>query len=191
MSLRIGCSTGAFFPDASTEEALDRAAELGITEIEVMLQSHGEYDPAFFGLLDGRAKTNGLSVHAIHALHRFHPLFDPYQRRDEEGWEMFEHAIEGAASLGASVLVWHGACQGTRGLTVTSSAVPDAIDRLTGMCARHGIRLALENVAWCAMAQTRDVLAFAARIPELSNENAVGFAFDPFQAADANAKLPS
>ena len=100
---------------------------------------------------------------------------------------MFEHAIEGAASLGASVLVWHGACQGTRGLTVTSSAVLDAIDRLTGMCARHGIRLALENVAWCAMAQTRDVLAFAARIPELSNENAVGFAFDPFQAADANA----
>jgi hypothetical protein len=47
--------------------------------------------------------------------------------------------------------------------------------------------LALENVSWCALPSVRDVMTFAAALPELGPPGAVGFAFDPFQAAEAGA----
>ena len=187
MTLRIGCSTGAFFPAAATEVAISQAAQIGMRDIEVMLQAHGEYQPAFFEVLRDQVRATGVSVHAVHALHRYHPVFEPYQRRVEEGWDLFERAVEGAALLGARVLVWHGVCKGDRGLAAHSDEALDAIDRLAGICSAHGVQLALENVSWCAMAQTRDVLALASRIPGLRHADAVGFAFDPFQASKAKA----
>jgi sugar phosphate isomerase/epimerase/predicted metal-dependent hydrolase len=187
MTLRIGCSTGAFFPSAATESAIDRAADLRVYDIEIMLQTHGEYQSAFFEVLRRRATASGASVHAVHTLHRYHPIFDDYPRRVDEGWDLFSRAIEGAASIGAGVLVWHGACRGHRQLTIVSNEVLEAVDRLAGLCADAGISLALENVAWCAMSQTRDVLAFASRLPELRHSEAIGFVFDPFQASDAKA----
>lgn len=187
MTMRIGCSTGAFFPAAATEEAIVQAARMGLLDIEVMLQTHGEYQAAFFEDLRVQARATGASIHAVHALHRYHPVFDSYQRRAEEGWTLFERAVEGAASLGANVLVWHGACQSNAHLTAASTELLEAVDRLAGMCSTHQVRLAMENVSWCALAQTRDVLAFASRIPDLRHGTAVGFAFDPFQASEAEA----
>lgn len=187
MTMRIGCSTGAFFPEATTEQAIEQAARIGLHDIEVMLQSHCEYQPEFFGHLRGHVQATGVSVHAVHALHRYHPVFDSYQRRVDEGWDLFKRAVEGAASLGAGLLVWHGACVGNRGLTFQSEEVLAAIDRLAGMCDTNGLKLALENVSWCALAQTRDVLALGSRLPGLRHADAIGFAFDPFQAAQAKA----
>ena len=47
--------------------------------------------------------------------------------------------------------------------------------------------LAIENVSWCALNSVRDVLNLAARLPELGPAGSIGFAFDPFQAAEAGA----
>ena len=53
---------------------------------------------------------------------------------------------------------------------------------------RPGCSLAIENVSWCALASVRDVLAFAAQLEEIDPEaERIGFAFDPFQAAEAGA----
>jgi hypothetical protein len=89
--------------------------------------------------------------------------------------------------LEAEVLVWHGPCRSDLSLSMQSAIVLEAIDHLAGMCHHHGLKLALENVSWCAMAQTRDVLALASHVPELRHAEATGFAFDPFQAAEADA----
>jgi predicted metal-dependent hydrolase len=64
----------------------------------------------------------------------------------------------------------------------------DAVADCGAACAEAGLRLAIENVSWCALATVRDVLSFAASVKELDpRAEQIGFAFDPFQAAEADA----
>ncbi|MCC6943436.1 MAG: DUF309 domain-containing protein [Thermomicrobiales bacterium] len=187
MTLRLGCSTGTLFPAVRTEDAVDLLARLGVADIEVMIQSHGECEPSFQRLLARRVSDAGGIVHAVHALVQVHLVFDGYERRVEEAWTRFEHVIDGAAAMGASVLVWHGLCREARGYSLTSPEVLEAIDRVAAMCKARSLRLGLENVSWCALAQVRDVLGMSARIPELPHGDAIAFTFDAFQAVEAGA----
>jgi sugar phosphate isomerase/epimerase len=171
----------------TTPRSVERAARLGIRTVEVMLQAHAEYQPAAMREIAAIARSAEVRIHAVHTMQRYHPVFDVYQPRVEEGWELFARAAEGAALLGAGALVWHGACGPRDRDSADAPGLLEAVDRLAGLCREHGVALALENVSWCALAQTRDVMTFASRIPELANAEGIGFAFDPFQAARAGA----
>jgi hypothetical protein len=54
-------------------------------------------------------------------------------------------------------------------------------------CQAAGIILGIENVSYGALAQVRNVVALATRLEEIGPADAVGFVFDPFQAAEAGA----
>ncbi|HYO29081.1 MAG TPA: DUF309 domain-containing protein [Thermomicrobiales bacterium] len=184
--LRLGLSTGALFP-VPTEAVPAMAARRGLVDLEVMLQTAGEYAPAFARDLAARCRDQGCRVHAVHVWQEFHPLLSPYARRAEEAAALFDLAIEGAARLGARVLVWHGPKR-------TEAANPGGWDRFlevaaarAAACETAGLALGIENVSWCALATTREVAAFAARLDELDpgRTGRIGFVFDPFQAAEA------
>ena len=186
-AVRLGVSSGAFFPHVATEDVPAAAARLGLTDVEIMLQTASEYDPAFIRQLAAHSRAAGTAIHAVHTMHRLHPFLDPYPRRAREAQELFQHGIEAAATLGAKVLVWHG----FRREQMTG---PDAWDHfialtaeLAAACGAAGITLGLENVSWCALATVRDVVAFAGRLGEVGPAEHVGFVFDPFQAAEAKA----
>ena len=101
---------------------------------------------------------------------------------------LFARAIDGAVELGATVVVWHGP---RRTEMRTPAAYPHFVDAAAdrgAACAAAGVRLAIENVSWCALATVRDVLTFTASMKELDpRAEQVGFAFDPFQADEAGA----
>jgi hypothetical protein len=187
-ALPLAISSGAFYPHVPTEEVPERAAALGITTVELMLQTPGEYDPAYIAGLAARARDAGVTVRSVHTMHRLHPLFDPYARRAREGRELFQRGIEAAATLGADVVVWHGA----RGGEVRQQAGWDRFVEVTGelaaACGAAGVTLGLENVSWCALATVRDVVRMAASMEDVAPAAHLGFVFDPFQAmrADAN-----
>jgi sugar phosphate isomerase/epimerase len=153
-----------------------------------MLQTPGEYGTGFIRELSTRCRNAGSRVHAIHLWQQLHPLLSPYARRAREGRTLFARAIDGAVELGAKVIVWHGP---TRTEMRTPSAYPHFVDAAAergAACAAAGVRLAVENVSWCALATVRDVLAFSASMKELDpRAERVGFAFDPFQAEEADA----
>lgn len=186
--LPLGISSGAFYPDTPTEEVPDRAAALGIHTIEVMLQTAGEYDPRFIADLAQRARDAGVTVNSVHTMHRLHPFFDRYARRVREGRELFERGIEAAATLGARVLVWHGARSGEVIEPEGWERFVDTTAELAAACGKAGVTLGLENVSWCALATVRDVVRMATRMDEIAPPEHLGFVFDPFQAmrADAN-----
>lgn len=185
--LRLGLSTGALFP-TPTEEVPDVAARAGLFDLEIMLQTPGEYGTGFIRELSTRCRNAGSRVHAIHLWQQLHPLLSPYARRAREGRTLFARAMDGAVELGAKVIVWHGP---TRTEMRTPSAYPHFVDAAAergAACAAAGVRLAVENVSWCALATVRDVLAFSASMKELDpRAERVGFAFDPFQAEEADA----
>jgi uncharacterized protein len=184
---RLGLSSGALYPDVPTEEVPLVAARLGIADVELMLQTRGEYEPGFVRVVRANARSAGVRVHAVHTFQSLHPFATPYRRRTEEARELFERAIAAAAELGARAVVWHG-------LRRDEVRAPDGWERFvevtTGLaraCGEAGVTLAIENVSWCVVATVRDVMALAARLPDLGPPEAIGFAFDPFQAAEAGA----
>ncbi|HEY7031616.1 MAG TPA: DUF309 domain-containing protein [Thermomicrobiales bacterium] len=187
MTLRLGLSSGAFYPDVPTEEVPIAAARLGVAEVELMLQTRGEYETAFVRRVAANCRAADVRVHAIHTFQSLHPLATAYRRRTEEALELFGRGIAAAAELGARAVVWHG-------LSRQEARAPDAWERfveatgdLAAACGAAGVTLAIENVSWCVVSSVRDVMALAARLPEVGPPDAVGFAFDPFQAAEAGA----
>jgi len=187
MTLRLALSSGAFYPRVLTEDVLIEAARLDIEEVELLLQTAGEYEPAFIRTVAQNAASAGVRVHAIHTFHALHPFFTAYARRTEEARQRFVQAVEAAQTLGAQAVIWHGATREEareadgweRFLTVTAD--------LAGLCHAAGVTLAIENVSWCVVATVRETRALAARLPDLGPPGSVGFAFDPFQAAEAGA----
>jgi sugar phosphate isomerase/epimerase len=186
-ALPLGISSGAFYPHVPTEEVPARAAALGISTVELMLQTAGEYDPAFVADLAARVADAGVAVRSVHTLHRLHPLFDAYARRAREGRELFQRGIEAAATLGAEVLVWHGARSGEVREQEGWDRFVEATGELAAACAAAGVTLGLENVSWCALATVRDVVRMATTMEEIAPAAHLGFVFDPFQAMRAEA----
>lgn len=185
-ALKLGVSSGAFYPHIATEDAPAAAAALGFAELEIMLQTVGEYDSSFARLVAARANEAGVSIRSIHTLESYHQVLSPYPRRAQEGREMMARAIGVAATVGAQILVWHGPKR-------TEVQTPEGWDRfveetldITEQCAEAGITLAIENVGRCALGHVRDVTAFAKHLGEF-DEQSFGFVFDPFQAAEAGA----
>ena len=164
------------------------AAAHGFGDLEIMLQTAGEYAPAFGRRLARRCREAGCRVHAVHLWQEFHPLLSPYRRRADEGRALFDRAIAAAAALGAGVIVWHGAKRGEVATTADFERFVEVVAERAVACGAAGLTLAIENVSWCVLRDVREVAAFAARIPPMGEAAAhLGFAFDPFQAAEAGA----
>lgn len=185
-SLSLGVSSGAFYPHIATEDAPEAARALGFSDMEIMLQTAGEYDLSFAQLVAAHAKEAGVNIRSVHTLETYHHVLSPYERRAQEGREMMARAICFAATVGAEVLVWHG----PRRTEVQTEEgwnrfIEETLD-ITDQCADAGITLAIENVGRSALGQVRDITAFAKHLGDF-DENAFGFVFDPFQAAEAGA----
>jgi sugar phosphate isomerase/epimerase len=186
-AVTLGVSSGAFYPHTATEDVPFIAAERGLTTIEVMLQTPGEYAPAFIARLGENAHKAGVTIFSVHTMEQLHPMLDRYPRRAEEGRALFRQGIEAASTLGAEVLVWHGA----RRRQVLDPAGWERFLALTRElaveCGEAGVTLGLENHAISALGQVRDIADFAKRLGEIGNRREIGFVFDPFQAAEAGA----
>lgn len=179
----VGASTGALYPHETTEDAIDVLARLGFPVLEIMLQTAGEYAPAFARLLAGRARDAGVAVHAVHAFTGLHPLFDPYARRREEGMDAFRRGIDLAAEVGAGAIVWHGLTRRDQESGVGPERYREVLATVAGESRAAGVTLAIENVSWCAVRDAKSVAAVRAwDLP-------VGFALDPFQAVEAGVEI--
>ena len=187
MSLRIGVSSGAFYPLTPTEDVPARAAALGIRDIELLLQTAGEYESALLRRTRVAADRCDVAIHSLHLYQALHPLFTGYQRRTDEAIDLFRRALEGAHITGAHLLVWHGASR-------AEATAPDAWDRFVAVTARlaelaaeAGVMLGIENVSWCVVSAVRDVLRLNGSLEEMPHAGAVGYVFDSFQALEAEA----
>jgi len=186
-TVQLAVSSGAFYPHIATEDVPAAAARLGLSAIEVMLQTRGEYEPAFIGTLGANARAAGVEIYSVHTMSHLHPLLDAYPRRAAEGRAIFQQGIEAAAALGAKVLVWHGPRRDQVASEEGWERFLALTRELAAACGEAGVTLALENVSRGALAQVRNVVNLATRLNELGSPKEIGFVFDPFQAAEAGA----
>lgn len=186
-ALRLAVSSGAFYPHIPTEHTPAAAAALGFHELEIMLQTVGEYELDFAREVATNAQAAGVRIRSVHTWEDLHKVVSPYARRAEEGRAMMRKAIEFAREVGAEVLVWHGPA---RNVVHTPEGWPLFIEEVLAIgkqCQEAGITLALENVGRASLGHVRDVAAFAKVLADRDPEQTIGFVFDPFQAAEASA----
>ena len=187
MTNRLGISTGAFWPHAGTVDAPRLVADLGVRNVEVMLQEPEECQAGFARDLRRAFDAAGASVRSVHVKQALHPVFSDDPAQVAAGWDLFDRAIEAIAVLGATVMVWHGPSRRHEpDVLALMARFPEAAHRLAGRCAAAGITLTIENVSYCALPTVRDVRRFADGLDAGGDERA-GFTFDPFQAAEADA----
>ncbi len=185
--LRLGLSSGALYP-TPTEDVPHLAARAGLFDLEIMLQTPGEYSVSFMRELAARCRGAGCRVHSVHLWQALHPLLSPYMRRAREGRALFARAVDGASELGAKVIVWHGPDRAEVAAPVDQARFLDVVAERGEACGAAGLRLAIENVSWCAVATVRDVMSFTASVAEVDpRAERIGFTFDPFQAREAEA----
>lgn len=185
--LRLGVSSGAFYPSTASEDAPSVAAGLGLTDIEIMLQTASEYNAPVIDRIRANASDAGCRISSIHLWTELHQVISPYRRRADEGRAMFDRAIAAAAELGAGVMVWHGPRRHEVEPPGAWERLADVIVDVGTACHAAGITLSMENVSRSFLRGAREIARLAAHLDAAGPGVRVGFTFDPFQAAEAGA----
>lgn len=178
--MEIGLSTACFYPDAVTEEALPRIAELGIGVAEVFLETFSEYSVDYAKELKAIMEESGVRTHSIHTLnpHFEQTIFSRTERQRRDSLDWFERSLDAGEYIGAGVYVFHGPARlkGPGGPPNFTRLAP-LVGPMIEMAERRGIRFSWENVFWCWY----DHPGFAGELAAHGVEG-LGFTFDLKQA---------
>ena len=143
--MEIGVSTACFYP-MQTEEALALLANGGVACCEIFLNSLGELRQAFIAELANIKNAGGTKVIAVHSGVSFAEptlFFSDYERRYEEGLELYRRYFAVTAELGAHYFIFHGDRQIGR---VSEEIGFERFARLADEASAAGVTLLQENV---------------------------------------------
>lgn len=141
----VGASTSNFYP-APIEESLDTVLKAGFKNVEIFLNAPSEADPAFADELKRRCDAAGAVVSAVHPYSSFMEpffLFAPYERRADDGFEMYKPQFEAAARLSSPLLILHGAKPLGQ---MSVEQLLERYERLYDLGQTYGVTVAQENV---------------------------------------------
>lgn len=144
--METGISTACLYP-METEKALELLLQLGYRCFEVFFNSFREIERPFLRELKAMARHYGarfVSVHPFTAAAESPLLFQTYERRTEEGFQLYLKYMEAAAFLGAGYVVIHGSPQ--RSMWLDDEAYWERFGKLYRWAAPTGARPAQENV---------------------------------------------
>jgi sugar phosphate isomerase/epimerase len=147
--VQIAISSASLYPQLPTETALVNIAAMGCRTVEVFLQTRSEYKFAYVSKLSRLCRRLGLKVHSLHAASaQYEPmLFYRYRRQNLDGAEILKEVHQAAAMLGAKYHVFHGPLKAEN---LAQSQLAQGLCQAAESAAWWGIKLALENVSWCA-----------------------------------------
>lgn len=168
----IGISTACFYP-MHLEEALECITKFNVPVCEVFFNCFSELEKPFVTKLKNIADSAGLKVSSVHpflsGLESF-LFFSAYDRRLNDGIEIYKKIFQAASFLGAKYFVLHGAYPpsfcGLEEYVIRYNRISDAAEQF-------GITLTHENVS-------RTVTAKAEFVKELkrATDNKISFTFD-------------
>jgi len=130
-----------------TEEALKLIASNGIGLTEVFFNANCELEPPFVKQLCEIRDEYGIRIASIHptmSLAESFMLFSNYDRRFQEGLEIYKHYAEIAAQLGAKYVIMHG---GKPNGTMDDHGYFDRFATVAKAVKQNGALLLQENVA--------------------------------------------
>lgn len=160
--MKTGISTASLFLRQETEQAFSTIKEMGADCVEIFYETFYEYRPEFSRKLD----ANGIEVGSVHVNthHIEHALFNPSRRVRGDAYYWLDQVMRSAQALGCKAYSFHGKVG-------TKDSVDELADNLRAaveFCARYGVNLCLENVAWSIYHKPKIFSQLKERIPQLT-----------------------
>ncbi|MBQ9940940.1 MAG: sugar phosphate isomerase/epimerase [Clostridia bacterium] len=169
---KIGVSTACFYP-MYTEKALEEVSTLGVSVCEIFLNCFSELEKPFLEKLRGILRAGNLSVTSIHpflSAMEGYLFFSSYDRRTDDGIEIYKKMFYAAQYLGAEYFVLHGA----HGLVCNNvEEYAESYRRIARAANEFGITLTHENVCRTVSNSVDFIRKF-----KKSLNNDVSFTFD-------------
>lgn len=159
--MKPGISTSCFYPQ-TPEEAVDFLSAYRIPHIEIFFNSFSELRPEYLKELQAVLRNGGVTVLSVHPFTSgMEPIlfFSDYERRVEDGLEMYRRYFEAANLLGAKILVFHG---DRRDSNCPDERYFERFHRLFRLGKEFGVTVAQENVERCRSGE----LSFLRRMQE-------------------------
>lgn len=144
--MKIGISTSCLYP-MHTEDAFKTIAARGIELTEIFFNANCELEPPFIKELCDVKNQYGITVSSVHptmSLAESFMLFSNYDRRFNEGLEIYKRYGEIAATLGAKYVIMHG---GKPNGTMDDYGYFDRFAKVAEVVRANGATLLQENVA--------------------------------------------
>ncbi len=161
--MKAGISTATLFLRQETEDAVSTIKSLGADCAEIFYGTFYEYRPEFSKAVADR--TGGMEIGSVHAntYHIDNALFSRSNRNRGDGYYWLDQVMRSAQLLGCRAFTFHGKADKTAGFERIAENLCKAVE----FCARYGVSLCLENVAWCTYCKPRIFKGLKARIPDL------------------------
>lgn len=143
--MKIGISSSCLYP-MYTEESFRLIASNGVEISEIFFNANCELQPPFIKLLREIKDEYGIKLSSVHptmSLAESFMLFSNYERRFNEGIEIFKRYGEIAAELGAKYVIMHG---GKPNGTMDNHGYFDRFARVAEAVRQNGATLLQENV---------------------------------------------
>lgn len=108
--MRIGVSTSCFYP-MLTEDSLKLVGENGVKTTEIFFNATSELEKPFIKELKSIKNHYGIDVVSLHptmSLAESYVFFAGYERRFNEGVELYKRYADAAMELGAKYIIMHG-----------------------------------------------------------------------------------
>lgn len=143
--MKIGISSSCLYP-MHTEESFRLIASRGIELSEIFFNANCELEPSFINELRDIKDEYGISLSSVHptmSLAESFMLFSNYDRRFNEGLEIFKRYGEIASELGARYVIMHG---GKYNGTMDNHGYFDRFARVAEIVRQNGATLLQENV---------------------------------------------
>lgn len=140
-----GISTACFYPQL-TEKSLARAGELGFKTVELFFNSASELGGHILQELNDIRHRYGMEIVSVHPFTAFaegYIFFSDYERRVDDGLDLYRRYFDAAAQLGARLLVLHG---GKTIKHLPPEFYAERLARLIDAGREFGVTVAHENV---------------------------------------------
>lgn len=177
--MKIGVSTACMYP-METERSFAALNQSGFRLFEIFFNSYCELQGPILQEIRRTAASYGSRVVSIHPFTSgYEPflLFSNYQRRFEDGLELYKRYFETANALNAGIVVIHGLKEKQDGIGLEEYCRRFRLLKEAG--ARAGVLVAQENVNGYVSARAETLREMRRLIPDVS------FVFDPKQAVRA------
>lgn len=169
----IGISTACFYP-MYLENALERITNFDVHVCEIFFNCFSELEHSFVKQLKNTADAAGIKISSIHpflsGLETF-LFFSPYERRTNDGIDIYKRHFENAKYLGADFFVLHGASNSTAFCGMEQYV--ERYRRIADAAKESGITLTHENVCRTVTSNSAFILEFKSAM-----NNEVSFTFD-------------
>lgn len=144
----VGISSACFYPQ-KTEETVSLIAGLGYARAEFFLNTHSEFSHGFLSELKRMCEASGITPVSVHPYFSFaesNTFFSDYDRRFDDGLELYKKYFYSAAAFGAKFFNLHGAFLQ---VNMPPEVYAERYTLLRRAALVEGIDLCQENVSRC------------------------------------------